>query len=149
MIPALKKLLHRNEDARRDSADTQLHASVQGSGGVEEEYREAILKQLRQLGVSPNCVSVEMQSTGPVQGAREGIAGYIRITRWDRKQAVRILLSLPLIETKVRRQFEETWVQEVSELTGLWLQAGAELQQKEALGELWDLLVRIEQPEAS
>jgi hypothetical protein len=136
MIAALLRLLHRGATPQRELPDTQMHSSVQGTGGVEEEYREAIEHQLRQMGVSPNFATVETRQLGRGVGGKPLVVGLVRLIRWSQRDAVRVMLGLPLLEAKVRLQFEESWVEELSEFGGIWLQATEPLQQRQPLSEL-------------
>jgi len=141
MIPALKKLLRRDPEAGA-SSNTLMRASVQGAGGVQEEYAEAVAENLRQMGVS--CTAVEPRSCGFGPKGREKVAVIVRVTHFERPQVLRVFMGLPLLEARVREIFADTWISEVSEFEGIWLQASGEGWQAEELGQMRELIHRLE-----
>jgi hypothetical protein len=142
MIPTLKKLLQRGGPDSEAAPNTLLQASVQGTGGVDEEYREAVADHLQQMGVS--CATVESRSSAPDSGGRVAVRVLVRVTHLEKTQVLRAFLGLPLLEAKVRQQFEDTWVSEVSDFAGVWMQAAGEHWTRDALAHMHELIRRLE-----
>ena len=69
--------------------------------------------------------------------------GMMRLTRWQRDSALRVLLGLPLLEAKIRKMVRSLWLGEVSHFGGLWLHASEQLTSTEAMTELRLLILQL------
>jgi hypothetical protein len=68
----------------------------------------------------------------------------LRLVQWHRASAVRLLLGLPILETRLRRALKGSWVLDVSHFNGLWLHTSGQLQDARAMQELRELVLGIE-----
>jgi len=68
--------------------------------------------------------------------------------KWDRAPSVRLLLGLPILESRLRRVVRGSWLHEVSAFGGIWLHASGQLQDSAAMEDLRTLVIEIEKREA-
>ena len=71
----------------------------------------------------------------------------VRLVRWEHTSAVRLLLSIPLLEARIRKTVRATWLADYSHFAGLWLHASDEL--RELIGSLTPLGQRGDSAQAS
>lgn len=114
-----------------------------GADGLEAEYQKLISLQLKRWGVGESCASVEVRHVGEAADGRDVFVGVVRLFAWERKPALRLLLGLPLLESKVRRTLAGLWLAEVSHFGGLWLHASGQLQESAATADLRHLMVTL------
>lgn len=97
------------------------------NAGLETEYLALITGQLRRSGVSPSCASVEAKRLGHAADGLDVMGGMIRLHRWERDSALQLMIGLPVIESRVRRAYNNTWLADVSHFGGLWLHTSERL----------------------
>jgi hypothetical protein len=61
---------------------------------------------------------------------------------------VRLLLGLPILESRLRRALKGSWMYDVSHFSGVWLHASGQLQDTPAMQDLRELVVEIEKMES-
>jgi hypothetical protein len=148
----LRKLFVREIRARRGEdkvdPDSDYHPSDRPSDGLEVEYQQLIARQFQRWGIKPGCVTVEVRQLGRAPDGYDVFVGMVRLTQWERASALRILLGLPLLETKVRRTVRSTWLADYSHFGGLWLHASEGLHAMAGAGELRDMLMELAPPQA-
>ena len=140
-----RKLLQR--DVPEEDPETKVDASGHSADEITEEYRTIILDQLLRGGVSLGCVELEVRASGKVRDGRLTYVGMLRLAHWERASAVRLLLGLPILESRVRRLTRGSWLHDVSQFGGMWLHASGQLQDSGAMEELRLLVVDIEKRE--
>ena len=140
-----RKLLQR--DVPEENPETEVDASGHSTDEITEEYRSTILDQLLRGGVSPGCVELEVRPSGKARDGRVIFVGMLRLVHWERTSAVRLLLGLPILESRVRRLTRGSWLHDVSQFGGMWLHASGQLQDSGAMEELRLLVVDIEKRE--
>ncbi|MEJ6022237.1 hypothetical protein [Ramlibacter sp. PS4R-6] len=141
----LRKLLQR--DPPVESPETEVDASGHSADEIQTEYRSIILDQLVRGGVAPNCVELEVRPSGRLKDGRTSFVGMLRLVHWERSSAVRLLLGLPILESRVRRMIRGSWLREVSQFGGVWLHASGQLQDSRAMEDLRMLVLDIEKRE--
>jgi hypothetical protein len=140
-----RKLLHR--DAPEDSPVTEVDSASHSSDEIMEEYRSIMLDQLVRGGVAPSCVELEVRPSGKLRDGRFVFVGMMRLVHWERTSAVRLLLGLPILESRVRRMVRGSWLRDVSQFGGVWLHASGQLQDSGAMEDLRTIVVDIEKHE--
>ena len=108
-------LSRQSPEGRIRTAGKRLHA----------EYRSLVLEQLRQLGIPPDCVDVQV-GTSPHEG-RSVYNVKIRVIRWDRNTGMRLLVSVPALEARMRKAVAGGPLGGASAFGGIWLHASAQL----------------------
>lgn len=121
------------------------HASGEG---LEVEYAQLVAAQLRRSGISLRCTTVEVRKLGQAPDGFDVFVGMLRLHRWDRSSALRLLVGLPLLEARVRRAVRGTWLADYSHFGGLWLHASEQLQSSPGPAELRQLLLALTAPPA-
>lgn len=116
--------------------------------GLEVEYKQLVNAQLRRSGISPACARVEVRKLGRAPDGFDVFVGMVRLHRWERSSALRLLVGLPLLEARVRRVVRSTWLADYSHFGGLWLHASEQLQSTPAPAELRQLLLSLTAPAA-
>lgn len=143
----LRKLFVREMRARKGRAavdpDSDFGPSGQRADGLEVEYQALIAQQFKRWGIRPGSVSVEVTKFGKAPDGFDVFVGMVRLESWERASAFRILLGLPLLETKVRKAVRATWLADFSHFGGLWLNASEQLHSMAGAGELRDVLVDL------
>lgn len=127
---------------------TEVNPYVESVEEIAEEYHSLILQQLAHGGVSASCVEVEVHQTGAMRDGRHVFVGMLRLVKWERASAVRLLLGLPIFESRLRRQIKISWTKDVSHFSGIWLHASGQLQGTTAMQDLRGLVVDIEKRES-
>lgn len=120
-----------------DDPASDYHPSNKGGEGLEVEYQSLIADHFRRWGISTTCVTIEVKRIGKAQGGFDVLVGMVRLNKWERTSALRVLLGLPLLEAKIRKTVRATWLADFSHFGGLWLHASEQL---EIPGELRELM---------
>ena len=107
-----------------------------GGEGLETDYQGIIASHFRRWGVSNQCVTIEVRKIGQAPDGYDVFVGMVRLVRWERHSALRVLLGLPLLEAKIRKTVRATWLADYSHFTGLWLHTSEQLQVPDELREL-------------
>ena len=141
----LRKLFVRETHDRKEGVDpdSEYRPSDRRGEGLEVEYQTLIATQFRRWGISTSCVTVEVRQIGRAPDGFEVFVGMVRLHRWDRISGLRVLLGLPMLESKVRRTVRGTWMADFSHFGGLWLHASEQLGATEASSELRQLMVQL------
>jgi hypothetical protein len=141
----LRKFLQR--ETPEENPETELDASGHSPDEIVEEYRDIIREQLTHGGVAHDCVEIDIRQSGKSRDTRTNYVGMLRLVHWDKTSAVRLLLGLPILESRVRRLVRGSWVSDVSHFGGVWLHASGQLQDSAAMEDLRTLVVDIEKRE--
>jgi hypothetical protein len=148
----LRKLFVRDADRRRDDQgrDTEVNPSSAGTTGqgLEAEYEGLISTQFRRWGITDTAVTVDVRPLGKAHDGLDVYVGMVRLAHWERTPALRLLLGLPMLETKIRKTVRSLWIGEVSHFGGLWLHASEQLHTSAAPGELRELMMQLTPPGA-
>lgn len=120
-----------------DDPASDYHPSHKGGEGLEVEYQKLIADHFQRWGISPACVTIEVKKIGQGHAGYDVLVGMVRLNRWERTSALRLLLGLPVLEAKIRKTVRATWLADFSHFGGLWLHASEQL---EIPGELRELL---------
>ena len=148
----LRKVFVRELRARKGKevdADSEYHPSDRNGDGLEVEYHSIIAQQFKRWGIKPGCVSIEVRKFGRAPDGFDVFVGMVRLSRWERASGFRVLLGLPLLETKVRKAVRATWLADFSHFGGLWLHTSEQLHSMAGAGELRDVLVDLVPPPVS
>jgi hypothetical protein len=141
-----RKFLQREPE---ENPVTEVNTSGHSLTEVVEEYRSLLLDQLIRGGVTPDCVEIEVKQGGKLRDGRILYIGMLRLVKWDRAPSVRLLLGLPILESRLRRVVRGSWLHEVSAFGGVWLHASGQLQDTHAMEDLRSLVIDIEKREAT
>lgn len=140
----LRKLFVRDEAHREnDGQDTGVGATLPAGQGLEAEYEDLISTQCRRWGISDSSVTIEVRQIGRAPDGLDVYLGMVRLAQWERTSALRLLLGLPLLETKIRKMVRTLWLGEVSHFGGLWLHASEQLHATTAMSELRELMIQL------
>lgn len=140
----LRKLLARDARRRLDAErDTALDSALPRGDGLEAEYETLIANQCQRWGIAEASFTVEVRQLGRGRDGMALYAGMLRLVRWERDSALRMLLGLPLLEAKIRRVVGGLWLCEVSRFGGLWLHASGQLQDTAAMKELRQAMLML------
>ena len=126
-----------------DGDETELDSGAPRGARLEAEYEALIASQCLRWGISDTSFTVEVRQLGRASNGLDIYVGMLRLARWERDSAVRLLLGLPLLETKIRRTVRGLWLCEVSHFGGLWLHASEQLQATDAMVELRQLVLQL------
>jgi hypothetical protein len=126
-------------------AESECRSSQLGEG-LASEYQGLIDSQFVRWGLSPQCVRVAVRSVGKRADGLDVFAGLITLTAWERDTALRLLLGLPLLDARIRRRVQATWLTEYSHFDGLWLHPAQNLV---VAPELKELLISLTPARAS
>jgi hypothetical protein len=137
----LLKLFHRSPV---DDPETQIIPTEQRGDDLEAEFHSVILEQLVRGGVLEECVSIDVRSLGRAGDGRPVYMGMLRLVRWEPTSALRLLLGLPLLQARVRRAIQSSWMEEVTHFTGLWLHPSGQFEESEAMNDLRTMIVELE-----
>lgn len=111
--------------SRRKKAVTQVLATGTAMR-LHAEYRALAMKQLARIGVPQDCVDVEVGAM-PQAGGRALYNVKIRVVRWERSTGMRLLVSVPALEARMRKAVRSSPLAAVSDFGGLWLHASSRL----------------------
>ena len=141
-----RKFLQREPE---ENPETEVDSSGHSVAEVLEEYRSLMLDQLIRGGVAPDCVEIEVKQGGKMRDGRAVYIGMLRLVKWDRSPSIRLLLGLPILESRLRRVIRGSWLHEVSAFGGVWLHASGQLQDSHAMEDLRGLVIEIERREST
>jgi hypothetical protein len=113
------------------------------TGGLDVEYQQLVTAQLARSGISLNCATVEVRRLGRSPDGFDVFVGMVRLHRWERRSALRLLVGLPLLEKRVRRVVRSSWLADYSHFGGLWLHASEQLEKTTGPRELRQLLMAL------
>ena len=130
--------------AERGSAEQTIYSSQLAGEGLEREYEEIVRSQLAKLGVPLDTVEVEVRTAGSMPDGRNIYLGMVRLTKWNPRTSMRLLVALPLLEVKTRQSLETTWLVDVSHFGGLWVHASSNLRNGEVMGDIRDAITQLE-----
>ena len=145
----LRKLFTRSRPLLGEQPTDYESMKDSGPVGLAAEYEKIIQVQMKRMGISESCASIEVRNTGQDAGGRDIFVGLVRLGGWERKSVLRLLLGLPMLDTKVRRTIEGLWLGEVSSYGGLWLHAGGQLNESDAVTELRQLMMSLTGPRST
>ncbi len=137
----LRKLFAR-EAASKDRPDAS-HPPHGSGEGLEVEYQRLVTTQLRRLGIRDDCATIEVRRIGHGPHGFDVLVGMIRLHRWERTSGLRLLIGLPLIESRLRKLVRSTWLADYSHFGGLWLHASEHLHEEPGTEELRELLLAL------
>jgi hypothetical protein len=137
----LRKFLQREPE---ENPETQAEPAGSSPADMAHEYRTIIHDQLVRGGVLPQCVEVEVRSAGKLQDGRCAFIGMLRLVSWERTSAIRLLLGLPILESRLRRAVRGSWLREVSHFGGVWVHASGQMQDPDAMEDLRTLILETE-----
>src|SRR3569832_1442498 len=95
-----RKILQREPE---ETPVTEVGASGHSAVEVVDEDRSILIDQLIRGGVAPDCVEIEVKQGGKLRDGRNVYIGMLRLVKWDRAPSVRLLLGLPILESRLRR----------------------------------------------
>jgi hypothetical protein len=142
----LRKLFVRElRDRKRAQSDpdSDYHPSAPRGEGLEVEYQGLIADQFRRWGIEPGIVTIEVQLFGRAPDGFNVFVGMVRLARWEREPALRVLIGLPLLEAKVRKLVRASWLADFSHFGGLWLHASESLASGTCAAELRELMLQL------
>jgi hypothetical protein len=137
----LKKFLQREPE---DNPETEVEPSGHSVDEIALEYRSIIGDQLVRGGVLARCVEVDVRQGGRTRDNQPLFLAMLRLTTWERTSAIRLLLGLPILESRLRRAIRGSWLREVSHFGGIWVHASGQLQDGHAMEDLRSLIVDVE-----
>lgn len=130
-----------------ENPETEVGTSGHTLDEITDEYRSLIVDQLVRGGVDPGCVEIEVRQSGKARDGRQIFIGMVRLVHWERASAVRLLLGLPILESRLRRVVRGSWLRDLSYFGGVWLHASGQLQDSHAMQDLRALVIDIEKRE--
>lgn len=123
---------------------TEVEPSGHSVDEISHEYRSLIQDQLLRGGVLAKCVDVDVRQGGKTRDGHPMFVAMLRLTTWERTTAIRLLLGLPILESRLRRAVRGSWLREVSHFGGIWVHASGQLQDGHAMEDLRALIVDVE-----
>ena len=139
-----RKFLQRDAD---ENPETEVEPSGHSVDEITQEYHAIAQDQLIRGGVLPKCVEIEVRKAGKLRDGHYMYVCMLRLTSWERTTAIRLLLGLPILESRLRRAIRGSWLREVSHFGGIWVHASGQLQDSIAMEDLRTLIVDIERRE--
>lgn len=138
----LRKLLGKDSTpgAARAGAGAAPGSGPGSAEGLEVEYERVIRAQFSRLGIHGDCVTIEVRRIGHGPHGFDVLVAMVRLHQWERASALKLLLGLPLIESRLRKLVRSTWLADYSHFAGLWLHASEHLHEDPGVEELRDLL---------
>ena len=124
---------------------TDYQSLGETGGGLETEYRRLVYQHLERWGVTDRHVSVQVQQLHD-HGGKEAFTAVVCLTSWERNAVVRVLLGLPLLDKKIRKAVDVSWLADVSVFRGLQLKVAESLHDAQASAELRHLVVSLTGP---
>lgn len=145
----IRRLFQRNDPkqlekqlagALGDTADTNFQHSPRNGEGLEAEYCELISGHFSRWGIQTSCVTIEVKKSGQAQDGFDVFVAMVRMVKWDRHSSLRLLLGLPLMETKIRKTVRATWLADYSHFAGIWVHVADSVQIPDELRSLLNTL---------
>lgn len=90
------------------------------------EYRTLAARHLQQIGIAEDWVALDVGITSHRDG-RTVCNVKIRVIRWDRNTGIRLLVSLPALEARMRKAVANSSLASVSDFGGIWVHASSQL----------------------
>ena len=145
----LRKLFAKDAPQARERGDADAGPQALGPGeGLEIEYERLISAQFSRLGICSDCTTIEVRRIGHGPYGFDVLVAMVRLHRWERSSALKLLVGLPLIESRVRKLVRSTWLADYSHFAGLWLHASEHLHEDPGVDELRELLASLTPSEA-
>jgi hypothetical protein len=143
----MKDLLHlfATRAENESTGATEIDLGDQSIEDIKEGYKELIRELLEDGGVNLDCVEIEMRGAGRAHDGRHVFLGMLRLAKWERKSALRVMIGLPLVERLLRRLLRGSWLSDVSHFGGLWLHPASTMVDAEVMRELRELMQAVEQ----
>jgi hypothetical protein len=141
------KLFHRAPEPEEDP-ETRVNPTDQRGDNLEAEIQDAILEQLAKGGVTLDCVAIDVRDIGRGSDGRPVYLALLRLTRWEETSAVRLLLGLPLLQAKVRKAVQSSWLDQVAHFSGLWVHPSGQFEETAAMNDLRNMILHLEQVRA-
>lgn len=142
----LSRLLDRTRAHRatRD-AESECRTSVLEEG-LAGDYQSLIEGELRRWALRTECLRVRVQPVGKKADGLEVFAGLLTLVEWERDTAVCLTLGLPILDTRVRKLVQASWLPEYSHFDGLWIHPSSQLRPPRELKELLASLMPPSRP---
>ena len=140
----LRKLLQREPV---ENPETEVGPSGHSLDEITREYRSLIIDQLARGGVNAECVEIEVRQAGKARDGHQVFIGMLRLVQWERTSAVRLLLGLPILESRLRRVVRGSWLRDLSYFGGVWVHASGRLQDSSAMEDLRTMVIDLERRE--
>ena len=109
----------------RKKAGTHPGQAATAGKRLHSDYRELAEKHLRLIGVPDDCVDVDVGTTS--HAGRSVYNVKIRVVRWDRHTGMRLLVSVPALESRLRKAVAQSGLGQVSDFGGVWVHASSRL----------------------
>lgn len=130
---------------RSSEHQTDYQSLGEAAGGLDAEYRRIVTHHLERWGVPDSCATVQIQQL-PDQGGKEAFVAVVCLIAWDRNAVIRVLLGLPLLDKKIRKSVEVSWLADLSVFRGVQLKVAESLHHAHASRELRHLVVTLTGP---
>lgn len=109
----------------RKEVRTDARATAAAAKRICSEYRALAAKHLEQIGIPEDCVDLDVGITS--QGGRTVCNVKIRVIRWHRNTGMRLLVSLPALEARMRKAVSESALASAADFGGIWVHASSRL----------------------
>ena len=141
----IRKIVAAAGGRTRSEHQTDYQSLGEAAGGLDAEYRRIVGHHLQRWGVPESCAVVQIQQL-PDQAGKEVFLAVVCLVSWDRNSIVRVLLGLPLLDKKIRKAVEVSWLADLSIFRGVQLKVAESLHGTEASAELRHLVVSLTGP---
>lgn len=91
------------------------------------DWARLIERSLERLGIADDSVSIEMRVTGYLPKGLPCYSGFIKIVRWMPQVTPVLLLNLPLIDERIRKDIQALDQGKQAHFAGLWVHASAHM----------------------
>ena len=91
------------------------------------DWARIIERGLVRLGMAEDSVAVEMRITGYLPKGLPCYSGFIKIVRWMPEVTPILLLNLPLIDERIRKDIQALDQHKQAHFAGLWIHASAHM----------------------
>ena len=113
----------------RKKTRTHLAHMTAAAKRLHADYRALAMKQLGKIGIPEDCVDLDVGATSHAGRAVYNVK--IRVVRWERNTGMRLLVSLPALEARMRKAVAGSWLGGVSDFGGVWVHASSRLPEPE------------------
>jgi hypothetical protein len=110
----------------RKAARTHPGRTAAVQARLRSEYRALAAKHLLQIDIPEDCVDLDVGVTTHRDG-RTVCNVKIRVIRWDRNTGIRLLVSLPALEARMRKAVSNSSLANASDFGGIWVHASSQL----------------------
>ena len=90
---------------------------------IERYYRRVIVDCLDRMLVCQDSIEVDVQRIGAGPAGLPTFAGYVRILKWDAAATPMLLQNLSVIDARIRRVVNASFILEHTDFAGVWFQA--------------------------